>query len=110
MLADSEVDSRFRMLVASLNSTVQTVDWPEVGEPAENYPGAERRFGHQPREGIGALRVSAVVVALLTMAVGLVVSRAVGADVLFLIAWIAVVVPGVTLAALVVVDRVQRSR
>jgi hypothetical protein len=107
VLADSEVDSRFRMLVASLNSTVEAVDWPEMGEPAEDFPEAERWPRPRAKEGIRALRVSAVVVAVVTMAAGVVVSRILGAGILVLIAWMAIIVPAVTFAAIFAIDRVR---
>ena len=65
MLNEAEVDRRFMMLVADLNTTVQPVDWPVVTEPAASESSDGR--GRRSDDGIVALRVLAVGIALVTI-------------------------------------------
>lgn len=110
MLTDSEVDRRFGMLMADLNSTVQTVDWPGVSEPAERHSPDELNAGAAPDVGIGALRVLAAAVALAMCAAGIIVARAFDLGAVMIVVWFALVVPGVTLATLLLVDRIRHQR
>jgi hypothetical protein len=108
VLKDSEVDRRFLMLVADLNATAQPVDGPRVTEPAASEsPDDKRRTSD---DGIVALRVLAVGIALVTVVAGIMLARAVDLGILALLVWFALVVPGVTLAALMLVDWLRRSR
>ena len=113
MLTNSEVDRRFSMLVADLNSAVQTVDWPGVSEPAEQFSPDEvnadgTHVDPTPDARLGALRVLALAVALVTVAAGIVVARAFDLGIVPIIVWFAIVVPGVTLGTLMLVDRLRR--
>ena len=110
MLTDSEVDRRFLKLVANLNSAVRTVDWRGVTEPAERDLPDDLDAPRPADAGIVALRVLAVVTALVTFAAGLVLAQTLGFGIVAIVAWIVLVVPGVTLAALMLVDRFRRSR
>jgi hypothetical protein len=110
VLTDSEVDRRFLMLLADLNSAVQTVDWPGVSEPAERDLPDDLDAPRPADAGIVALRMLAVATALVTFAVGIVIAQTSGLGIVLIFGWTVLVVPGVTLAALMLVDRLRRSR
>src|SRR4051794_38822601 len=110
MLTDSEVDRRFLKLIAHLNSAVRTVDWRSVSEPAAPYPRRDVKVDSRPAIGIGALRVLAVAVALVMFVSGVVLARTFGFGFFGIVAWFALVVPGVTLAALLLVDLMPHGR
>jgi hypothetical protein len=110
VLTDSEVDRRFSMLVADLNSALQTVDWPGVSASAEREPPDDTNGRDASDAGIIALRVLAVATAFLTFAAGVVLARTFDLGILPIIVWVALVVPGVTLATLMIVDRLPRRR
>jgi hypothetical protein len=109
VLTDSEVDSRFFQLVADLNSTALAVDWPCVSDPAEQLPSEDPSPTSGAGTEMGALRLVAAIVALVTFASGIALTRVLGLGVLGLIVWFVVVVPGAALLALLVVDRLRRT-
>lgn len=106
MLTDAEVDRRFTICVRELKSDASATDWPPVNQPAEP---------RSPREGtegpsVTSTRVLAAVVAVVVFAIGIVGVQALGLGVLGIVLWVTVVVPGVTLATLLLVDRFHGRR
>jgi hypothetical protein len=108
MRTDPELDRRFVALIADLESAARAVDRPA---------GRERGTGRAPEDplavprtvaGIGALRLVAAVVAVATGAAGVALARRLGWGIGPIMAWFAVLVPGVTLAAVMIVDRLRR--
>lgn len=110
MLTDSEVDRRFGLAVADLNSVVPPVEWPDVSEAAEPFPNDEEHEVPAPVARVVALRVVAVVSIVVTVTVGVIIARRFDLGLALTIAWFALVVPGVTFAALLGVDRLRRSQ
>jgi hypothetical protein len=110
MLTDSEVDRRFSMLVAVLTSGGRAAELRDVNAPTEHRYSDDQveRSGSAP--GVVALRVLAVVVGVTTLVVGVVLAGTLEFGVVLMVGWLAIVVPGVTLAAVLIADRLRRSR
>lgn len=107
MLADFEVEQRFQKLVTTLNSSLRGADGARVGEPVED-PAPDGEPWYERPSGLGATRLVAVVVALVTLAAGIIVSRSVDNGLLVFLLWLAFVVPAVTLGVVFVVGRLRR--
>jgi hypothetical protein len=111
VLTDSEVDRRFAMLVADLNLAAVTVDWPGVSNAAESSPGDEPDpVVSSPPPRVGALRLTAAVIAAAMAGAGLIAAAMLDLGVVFSVVWFVIVVPTVALATLYVVDAVRRRR
>ena len=107
MLADSEVEQRFHKLVTTLNSSLRAADGARVGEPAED-PAPDGEPWYERPSGLGSARLVAVVVAVVSLAAGVVVSRSVENGLLVFLLWLAFVVPAVTLGAVIAMSRLRR--
>ena len=110
MLTDSEVDRRFATLVADLNSVVQTVDWRGVNEPVDRAPENDLDAGEHHEAGLVAVRLLAIVVALVMVGAGIGIASSLGFNTVVLVLWFALVVPAVTLGALVLFDQIRGRR
>jgi hypothetical protein len=108
MLTDSEVDRRFLMLVAGLSSRVRATEGPGVTDSAEGrVPDRENQLGSDA--GVVGLRVLAVAIALVTLALGVLLARTFDLGILLIFVWLPLVVPGVTLGSVMLVDRLRRA-
>jgi hypothetical protein len=105
VLTDPEVDRRFATLVADLNLPAVAADWPQVTD-TDAVPSSND--DREVKAAVRPLRLTAAVVVVAMVAIGVFTISSFGLGWVFGLAWFLLIVPAVALASVTLVDGVRR--